>query len=127
TPWFDSKTMTVNRETGDLLTVPVNPNITLLFYRADLYAEKGLQVPETWDELLVNAKALNNPPDMLGIVQRGARAAIAVSWDYWPYLYSHGGSLFRDEKGGDFFVSLNSPEAQEALNTYITLAKEAGA
>lgn len=126
TPWFDATTKTVNRETGDLLTVPVNPNITLLFYRADLYEEKGLKVPETWDELLANAKALHNPPEMMGIVQRAARAAIAVSWDYWPYLISHGGSLFRDERAGDFFVTLNSEEALEALNTYITLAKEAG-
>jgi len=126
TPWFDAETKTVNRETGDLLTVPVNPNITLLFYRADLYEEKGLKVPETWDELLANAKALHNPPEMMGIVQRATRAAIAVSWDYWPYLFSHGGSMFRDEKAGDFFVTLNSEQALEALNTYMTLAKEAG-
>ena len=126
TPWFDSKTKTVNRETGDLLTVPVNPNVTLLFYRADLYEEKGLKVPETWDELLANAKALHNPPEMTGIVQRAARATIAVSWDYWPYLFSHGGSLFRNEKAGDFLVTINSPEAREALETYIRLGKEAG-
>lgn len=126
TPWFDAETRTVNRETGDLLTVPVNPNITLLFYRADLYEQHGLKVPETWEDLLANAKALHNPPEMTGIVQRGARAAIAVSWDYWPYLYSHGGSLFANEAGGDFTVTLNSPEAKEALETYITLAKEAG-
>jgi multiple sugar transport system substrate-binding protein len=126
TPWFDAETKTVNRETGDLLAVPVNPNITILFYRADLYEERGLEVPETWDELLANAKALHNPPEMMGIVQRAARAAIAVSWDYWPYLYSHGGSLFRDERAGDFFVTLNSEEALEALNTYIRLGKEAG-
>ena len=50
----------------------------------------------------------------------------SLSWDYWPYLISHGGSLFRDERAGDFFVTLNSEEALEALNTYITLAKEAG-
>ena len=46
TLWFDSETKTVNRETGDLLTVPVNPNITLMFYRKDLYEENGLSVPE---------------------------------------------------------------------------------
>jgi multiple sugar transport system substrate-binding protein len=126
TLWFDSKTKTVNSKTGDLLTVPVNPNITILFYRTDLYEQKGLKVPETWDELLANAKALHNPPQMMGIVQRAARAAIAVSWDYWPYLYSYGGSLFRDEKAGDFLVTLNSPEAREALEMYVRLGKEAG-
>ncbi len=126
TLWFDSKTKTVNRQTGDLLTVPVNPNVTLLFYRKDLYDEHGLKVPATWDELLANAKALHNPPEMLGMVQRSARAAISISWDFWPYLISHGGSLFRDDKGGDFFVTLNSPEAREALETYVKIGKEVG-
>lgn len=126
TPWFDSETKTVNRETGDLMTVPINPNISLLFYRKDLYAEHGLKVPETWDQLLENAKALHNPPEMYGIVQRAARSTVAISWDYWPYLLSHGGSLFRDEKNGDFTVTLNSPEAREALETYIKLYKTAG-
>lgn len=126
TPWFDSKTKTVNRASGDLMTIPVNPNVSLLFYRKDLYEQKGLKPPKTWKELLANAKALNDPPKMQGIVQRAARGNLAITWDFWPYLISHGGSLFRDEKGGDFTVTLNSPAAKAALDTYIGLAKAAG-
>ena len=123
---FDAVKKTVSCETGDLLTVPVNPNITLMFYRKDLYEEKGLKVPETWDELMANAKALNNPPEMIGMMQRAARATISITWDYWPYLISHGGSLFRDEGKGDFFVTINSPEALKALETYVSFAREVG-
>ena len=126
TLWFDPAKKTVNRATGKLMTVPVNPNITMMFYRKDLYAENKLKVPETWEELLANAKALNKPPAIWGITQRAARATIAVSWDYWPYLLSFGGSLFRDEKRGDFTVTFNSPEAKKALDMYIKLAREAG-
>jgi multiple sugar transport system substrate-binding protein len=123
---FDAVKKTVNCSTGDLLTIPVNPNITMMFYRQDLYEEKGLKVPETWDELLANAKALHNPPEMVGMMQRAARSTISITWDYWPYLISHGGSLFRDEGNGDFFVTINSPEARKALETYVTFAKEVG-
>ena len=126
TLWFDSQTKTVNSKTGDLLTVPVNPNITLMFYRRDLYEEKGLKIPETWDELYENAKTLHNPPEMIGMVQRAARATIAITWDYWPYLISHGGNLFRDEAAGDYFVTLNSPEARAALETYLKFAQTVG-
>ncbi|WDR03469.1 extracellular solute-binding protein [Devosia algicola] len=126
TLWYDSKTKTVNKDTGDLLTIPVNPNITMMFYRKDLYEEHGLTVPQTWDELLANAKVLNDPPNMVGMVQRAARGTISVTWDYWPYLNSYGGSLFRDETNGDYTVTLNSPEALQALNMYLKIANEVG-
>jgi multiple sugar transport system substrate-binding protein len=126
TAWYDAKTKTVNRASGELMTVPVNPNISLLFYRKDLYDAKNLKVPTTWAELLANAKALNDPPRMQGIVQRAARGNVAITWDFWPYLLSHGGSMFRNEKGGDFFVTLNSPAAKEALTFYVELARAAG-
>ena len=126
TVFWDEATKT-HSPTGKLMSVPVNGNIPLLLYRADLYAEHKLKVPETWDELLANAKKLHNPPRMYGIVQRGARGAPNdISYDWWPYLYSHGGKLFRDEPKGDYTITINSPEGKAALDFYIRMAKEAG-
>ena len=65
--FFDPVSKTNSSKTGKHMSVPVNPNIPLLYYRADLYQQKGLKVPTTWDELLANAKALHNPPQMYGI------------------------------------------------------------
>ncbi len=109
-----------------LMTVPINPAIPLLHYRTDLYEQKGLKVPQTWDELLANAKALHNPPRMYGIVQRGARGAFDVTYDMLPYLWSHGGGILKDQKAGDFTVIVNSPESLAGLQTFLRLAKEAG-
>jgi multiple sugar transport system substrate-binding protein len=126
TVFWDEATKTHDPK-GKLMSVPVNGNIPLLLYRADLYEQNKLQVPKTWDELLANAKKLHNPPRMYGIVQRGARGAPNdVSYDWWPYLYSFNGSLFRDEAKGDFTVTINSKEAKAALDFYIRMAKEAG-
>lgn len=123
---FDAINKTVNCATGDLLTIPVNPNITLMFYRQDLYEENGLSIPNTWDELMANAKVLHQPSEMIGMMQRSARATISITWDYWPYLISHGGSLFADEGNGDFAITINSPEALEALETYLAFSTEVG-
>ena len=111
---------------GQLMSVPINPNIPLLFYRADLYKEKGLKVPETWDELLVNAKALNEPPKRYGIVQRGARGTFDVTYDVFPYLWSNGGDIFKDQKGGDYTITINSKDSLAGFDVYLTLEKEAG-
>mgnify|MGYP001057906891 CR=1 FL=1 len=126
TPWWDPTRKVVNRQTGKLMSVPVNPNIPLMYYRKDLYDKAGLKVPKTFDELLANARKLHNPPSTYGIVQRGSRELTSITYDFFPYLIGHGGSIFRDEKAGDFTVTINALEAKKAFDFYLQLAKEAG-
>ena len=123
TIYWDAATKTCNARTGKLMAMPINPNIPLLYYRADLYQKHGLKVPETFDELYANAKALHDPPHIYGIVQRGVRGPADVSYDWFPYLNGFGGNLFKDEKNGDFTVTLNSA----AGNGGARLLSEAGA
>jgi multiple sugar transport system substrate-binding protein len=125
TIYFDPATKTMTPK-GKLMAMPIQPNIPLLFYRGDLYKEKGLKVPETFDELLANAKALHHPPQIYGIIQRGARGANTVSYDFYPYLFGMGGAVFKDQSAGDFTVVLNNDKGKEALDYYLRLAKEAG-
>jgi multiple sugar transport system substrate-binding protein len=111
---------------GKLMSMPISPLIPVLYYRGDLYKEAGLKAPDTFAELEANAKKLNRPPRMYGIVQRGARGPATVSFDFYPYLYGFGGSLFRNQPGGDYTVTLNSEQGRTALDYYIRLAREAG-
>jgi len=126
TAYWDPKTKTNNSRTGVVYGVPINGNIAVLYYRADLYEQAGLKAPTTWEELLANARKLHNPPNVYGIVVRGARSASDISYDWMPYLHSHNGAIFKDEKNGDFTVTLNSPEGKKALDVYLELAKTAG-
>lgn len=117
---------TVGCEGGALMTVPVNPNILTLHYRADLYAENGLSVPTTWDDLRANAAALSEGNARYGISQRGQRGAFDVTYDVYPYIWSHGGGIFADQKAGDFTITINSPETLAGMTTYIELAVDYG-
>ncbi|WP_052704040.1 ABC transporter substrate-binding protein [Vibrio nigripulchritudo] len=126
TPWFNRETKAIGKETGELLTVPVNPNITLMFYRKDLYEERGWSAPTTFSELKENAKKLHNPKKMYGIAQRAGRGTVSITWDFFPYIEGFGGSYFRDALNGDYFVTINSEEGRKALQAYIDLANEVG-
>ncbi len=126
TVYFDAATGSSDPESGKLMSMPIAPLIPLLMYREDLYEEYGLEVPETFEDLLNNAQALHNPPERYGIVQRGARGPHTVAYDFYPYLYGHGGKIFADQNSGDFTVTLNSPKGKQALDYYIQLAAEAG-
>jgi multiple sugar transport system substrate-binding protein len=119
----DKKTVTAD---GKLMSIPISPLIPVLYYRGDLYKEAGLEAPKTFAELEANARRFHNPPEMYGIVQRGARGPHTVAYDFYPYLYGHGGGIFRDQSNGDYSVTLNSPEGLQALEYYIRLANEAG-
>jgi multiple sugar transport system substrate-binding protein len=119
----DKKTVTAD---GKLMSVPVSPLIPLLYYRGDLYEEAGLKAPKTFADLEANARKLHNPPERYGIVQRGARGPHTVAYDFYPYLYGHGGGIFKDQSAADYTITLNSPEGREALEYYVRLAREAG-
>jgi multiple sugar transport system substrate-binding protein len=126
TVYWNSATQRCQHDGGQLMSMPVNPNVPVLFYRADLYAEHHLAVPDTFEQLLANAKALHAPPHVYGMLQRTNRGSLDIGWDFLPYLWGFGGDLFRDQKQGDFTVVLNSPRALAALQFYIELARGAG-
>src|SRR6185503_4605162 len=71
TAYWDAKNKRNSSKTGVVYGVPINANIGVLYYRADLYEKAGLKVPQTWDDVAANAAKLNSPPAVYGIVQRG--------------------------------------------------------
>ncbi len=126
TIYFDAgnRTMTPG---GRLMALPIAPIVPLTYYRGDLYREAGIGgPPKTFAELEANARRLHRPPRMTGIVQRGARGPHTVAYDFYPYLYGHGGRIFRDQTANDYTVTLNAAEGRTALDYYIRLAREAG-
>jgi ABC-type glycerol-3-phosphate transport system substrate-binding protein len=85
-------------------------------YRADLFKKKGLKPPQTWNDLLKNAKALTEDRngdgkiDMYGIalpvVTRHTNGA------FWQYLWTNGGEIF--DKNGKIVLD-KSPNLERAV------------
>ena len=99
-----------------LLLLPWGAEIGMHHYRPDIYAEAGLEPPQFFDELIENAKALNNPPDLYGF---GLRAADGTGFFYnvMCYMASFGLDWVTPEGGTDF----DSPEAVEVAQTIAQL------
>jgi ABC-type glycerol-3-phosphate transport system substrate-binding protein len=64
---------------GKLYGMPYFLDPRGLYYRTDLFAEKGLQAPVVWSDVREAAKALNSPPTLYGI---GLGPG-----DYWWYAW----------------------------------------
>ena len=80
----------------------------ILYYRTDLYAENSLPDPTTWDTIVANATALNNPPDIYGYYTYLGDAHPKLAWSLMP---AHDAYVF-DQDGNN---SINSPGTIAAL------------
>lgn len=62
---------------------------------------------------------------MFGIVQRGARGPHTVAYDFYPYLYGHGGGIFKDQAATELFGDAQRRKPPRS-SCCIRLAREAG-
>lgn len=100
--------------------LPVTGEWQILFYRKDLYEQKGLKVPETFDDLYANCKVLNGDK-MAGIVNRCARTSAAF-WPWGGFVRTYGGYWFTPENE----PQLESDPVVKATDMYTKLLKDFG-
>jgi multiple sugar transport system substrate-binding protein len=101
---------------GQIYAMPLTTNTLLYAHRPDLFQEKGLSVPTTWEEQVKVAEALNTP--------RRSGTTLSLKWDMPPYelqsvLYNVGDGWFDAEWRPIF----NSEKGIAAIETYKRLAQ----
>jgi multiple sugar transport system substrate-binding protein len=103
---------------GEYWAVPVFALSYNYWYRADMFQEAGLDVPETWDEVLAAAEALNDPPNRWGIALPTGETMYGDQV-MTNIMLGHGGTVMA--KGNELVV--NSPEMVNALAMFNQLAQ----
>ena len=101
---------------GDVYALPFAGNVQLLFFNKDVLEANGSAVPESWEDVLNIAKAVNGKDGKVGYVIRGQQGNPIVS-DYLPVLWAYGGDVFDK----DWNLTIDSKEAKDALQLYIDL------
>jgi ABC-type glycerol-3-phosphate transport system substrate-binding protein len=100
-----------------LYGVPFDGESTLQIYRKDLYDAKSLKAAETFDDVMKNAAALNDPNNRVwGAALRGFKGAGQNMYIYPSIFRAFGGEWF---SGGAFRA--NSKEGVAALEWYVDL------
>ncbi len=108
---------------GGLFGLPIYSEVTILYYRKDLFEANKLTPPKTLAELEQDAAKLTKPPQVFGIALRGLRGEgmNVYTWTEWMRSY---GANFLDPKMHPVF---NSPEAIEGTEHYSNLINKYGA
>jgi ABC-type glycerol-3-phosphate transport system substrate-binding protein len=102
---------------GTQYALPVDPNVQLLVYRKDLFEQKGLKPPATWDDMLAAAKAFHDPAkQQYGIAITGssdvqtALYMLLIQWSYGAELVDAQGrgglNTPAGRKGGEVFLEV---------------------
>lgn len=112
------------RVNGNYYGVPFFAETGLMAYRKDLLDAAGVGVPETWDDMLQVAKAVQSD-DTAVIAMRVAPGQGFNMFVFPMIMRAYGGSFFA-EYPNDLTPAINSPENLQALNTYITLMNDYG-
>lgn len=110
---FSPRALELNRDGDELLAIPGESWAQLLYYRTDLFEEAGLAAPETYEDILAAAEALDSP-EMAGFV--GATSpGDAFTQQTIEHVALGNGCEMVDEAGE---ITFNSPECIGALEFY---------
>lgn len=108
---------------GDhLYGLSIYSEVTILYYRKDLFAKAGLNPPKTLDELEADAKTLTKPPRVFGIALRGLRGEGMNVYTWTEWLRSYGGDFL----GPKMEPVFDQPAAVEGTQHYAKLIQESG-
>lgn len=103
---------------GKTYAVPIYSHAQVMWYRKDLLAAAGLEVPTTWDELYEAAKKINSP-DVYGCsVPMGLNDMMATRYLNF-YVRSAGEVLIKDGK-----ANLTSKAAIDGINYWVKMYNE---
>ena len=98
---------------GKTMAVAMMVNAQHLMYRQDILDELGIEVPQTWDEVLDAAAKIEEA----GVVDYPLGATMQAGWnlgtDFVNMFYGYGGTLYND----DSTPAVNSEAGVNALET----------
>lgn len=120
--WADFQAGPVEAVTmdGKVYGVPLVTERQILYYNTEMFANAGIAVPTTMEELEAAAAKLHDPSNgVYGFVSRGQRAAAVTQFS--SYLYSFGGDFDADGK-----ATVDTPEALAAYTFYSGMLNKYG-
>ncbi len=102
---------------GEQYWYPYDYNFCWMYYRKDMYEQKGLKVPTSWDQMADNAKALTDGQRFGVSHPIGSNGA--GQWMSIGYMWADGVKLLDDK----FALQLDTPDMRKRFSNYLDFMK----
>ncbi|MEI6115630.1 MAG: extracellular solute-binding protein [Burkholderiales bacterium] len=99
---------------------PYDYNFCWMYYRKDLYQQKGLKVPTTWDQMVENSKALTGDGKFGVSMPLGGNSA--TQWMSIGNMWADGVSMLDD----NFKLILDNPQMKPKVIAWLEFMKKMG-
>lgn len=99
---------------GGVYALPETQTFSVLFYRSDILADLGLEVPETWDDLIDMLPTLQHNNMEIGLPDVMSKNASDLS-GFYSIMYQKGVDLYTE----DGYANLDAEGAIEAFEYYV--------
>ncbi len=98
--------------------LPETLSFPMLFYRKDILAEIGLNVPQTWDEVkaAISVLAKNNMYFGMGSLSATGSSGVNIITPYAMLLYQHNGRFYTED---GLTCALSEPEGIAAFQEFV--------
>lgn len=108
---------------GGLYGLPETESFNLLFYRTDIFAELGLEPPQTWEDFYHAMEVIQKANLQVGInevssTNAGVSASISI---FDAFLFQNGGTYFDADLKKSCF---DTPAAYDAFDEWVSLYRD---
>jgi multiple sugar transport system substrate-binding protein len=120
---FYEPAMKAFRFNDTLTCLPQNISSLVVYYNKDMFKQAGLAEPKegwTWDDMVSTAKKLTKDANGDGKKEVHGLGIEASMIRVAPFVWSNGGEIVDSEEKPTHFT-LDTPEAQEALDKFLKL------
>lgn len=100
----------------EIYAVPIYHTVVTTAYNKKVFADAGVELPTTWDE--VKAAAPKLAANGVNIFDYSASPEVTLNLTFYPLLWQAGGSVFSEDGKT---VTFNSPEGKAALQFLLEL------
>jgi len=118
---FDSSVIIPFRYAGGVYGLPETQYFHVMFYRKDIFEELGIEVPDTWDELISILPIIQKNNMNVGIPSVATTEQINIDFsNFLAHLYQRKGSLYNEDGSRTMLAGETAIEAFDVYTKFFT-------
>jgi len=118
---FDSSVLIPFRYSGGVYGLPETQYFHVMFYRKDIFAELGIEIPETWDDLIGILPIIQKNNMNVGIPSVATTEQINIDFSsFLAHLYQRNGSLYNEDGSRTMLAGEIAIEAFDVYTKFFT-------